>query len=232
MTVLVGTTLAAMAMSHHDTWSAWLMHAERIRQFYDGDVHFFAAIQLDGRGIDPFVPLLARLDDLGGEHWTYTLDDGRDRVTMTNRWRHITFGQNLVVERAQSDPSVSHLLFCAADCAPPSDVIPRMLEMNHPLVAPYINTYGLRGDHVAGYPFPVERAMASAACIFIAREVFRRIRWRWDLDDQMSDDPCYHHDAKHLLGVDTLVRLDVRAMHYPEAIGDYESRGLDTVVHR
>ncbi|QQS25159.1 MAG: hypothetical protein IPM43_01845 [Actinomycetota bacterium] len=232
MTVLVGTTLAAMAMSHHDTWSAWLMHAERIRQFYDGDVHFFAAIQLDGRGIDPFVPLLARLDDLGGEHWTYTLDDGRDRVTMTNRWRHITFGQNLVVERAQSDPSVSHLLFCAADCAPPSDVIPRMLEMNHPLVAPYINTYGLRGDHVAGYPFPVERAMASAACVFIARDVFRRIRWRWDLDDGMSDDPCYHHDAQHLLGVDTLVRLDVRARHYPEAIGDYEARGLDTTVVR
>lgn len=239
--IVVGTTLPTMAMGDPDAWASWLMRAER-QQAMAADIghelRHFAAIQVDARGITPFAPLTERLAELGGEWWTYSLDDGRSSITMTNRWRHITFGQNLVVEYCQSIPDVSHLLFLAADTAAPSDIIPRMLEMDHPLVAPFIPTYGLRGPTVRGddgeqrYPFHVEDAMASAAALFIARDVFRRIRWRWDLDAGMSDDPCYHHDARTLLGVPTHVRHDVIAHHYPESIGDYESRGYDTTVVR
>jgi hypothetical protein len=233
--IIIGTTLPAMAMGDPDAWSSWLMHADRQRMFAADagyEVQHFAAVQVDGRGEAPFAPLYERLGELGGHWWTYSLDDGRDRITMTNRWRHITFGQNLVVERCQADPSVEWLLFLAADCAASSDVFPRMLEMQHPLVAPYITTYGLRGPAVEGYPFPVEDAMASAAALFVHRSVFRRIRFRWDLDEQMSDDPCFHADARDLLGVPTYVRTDVLARHYPEAVGDYESRGYDTAVVR
>jgi hypothetical protein len=233
--IVVGTTLAAMAMSDRDAWSSWLKHAERQRAMAADcgyELKHFAAIQIDGRGIEPFADLLAALEEVGGEWWTYSLDDGRTSITMTGRWRHITFGQNLVTEFCQSDPDVRWLLFLAADCAAPSDIVPRMLEMNHPLVAPYISTYGLRGPQVESYPHHVEDAMASAAAMFIHRDVFRAIRWRWDLDAGMSDDPCYHHDAKTLLGIPTYVRHDVRARHYPEAVGDYESRGYDTAVVR
>lgn len=256
MTVIIGTTLPTMAMGDPDAWASWLMRAERQQAMaadIGHDLRHFAAIQVDARGITPFAPLTERLAELGGEWWTYSLDDGRSSITMTNRWRHITFGQNLVVEYCQSIPEVSHLLFLAADTAAPSDIIPRMLEMDHPLVAPFIPTYGLRGPVVMDepaevfvaeeenpvavcgeprYPYHVEDAMASAAALFIARDVFRRIRWRWDLDAGMSDDPCYHHDAKTLLGVPTYVRHDVQARHYPESIGDYESRGYDTTVVR
>ena len=224
MTVVIGTTLAAFAMSEPDRWDAWLRNAERQKASHDAGVEHFAALQVDARGIEPFTPLIERLDAIGGTWWTYSLDDGRTNVTMTNRWRHITFGQNLVVEYCQSRPDVTHLLFLAADCAANSDVIPRMLEMDHPLVAPFISTYGLRGPKVDRYEYHVEEAMASAAAIFIARDVFRRIRWRWDLDAGMSDDPCYHHDAKTLLGVPTYVRHDCRARHYPEAVGAYDTR--------
>jgi len=233
--IVVGTTLPTMAMGDVDAWSSWLKHAERQRLMaaeLGYQLRHFAAIQTDARGMEPFWPLLDRLAELGGEHWTYTLDDGRTSITMTGRWRHITFGQNVVTEFCQSDPDVEWLLFLAADCAAPSDIVPRMLEMNHPLVAPYISTYGLRGPAVAGYDFPVEECMASAAAMFIHRSVFRSIRWRWDLDTGMSDDPCYHHDARTLLGIETRVRMDVLARHYPEAVGDYESRGYDTAVVR
>jgi len=245
VTIVVGTTLPTMAMGDTDAWSSWLKHAERQQAMaadLGHDLRHFAAIQVDARGIEPFRPLLDRLAEQGGDYWTYSLDDGRERIGMTNRWRHITFGQNLVVEYCQSRPDVSHLLFLAADTAAPSDIIPRMLEMDHPLCAPFIPTYGLRGPvvtiathdgtHEPRYPFHVENSMASAAALFIAREVFRKIRWRWDLDDSMSDDPCYHHDAMTLLGVPTYVRHDVIARHYPECIGDYESRGYDTTVVR
>lgn len=222
--IVIGTTIASFAMSEPDAWSAWLRNAEAHIASHPDGVRHFVAIQTDARGIEPFAPLLDRLAELGGEHWVYSLDDGRDRVTMTNRWRHITVGQNLVVDYTQSIPEASHLLFLAADTGVPPDIFARMLEMGHPLVAPYIPTYGLRGRPVSGHPFPVEDVMASAAAIFIARDVFRRIRWRWDLDTGMSDDPCYHADARDLLGVPTLVRLDVQAKHYPEAIGAYETR--------
>lgn len=232
--IVIGTTIAAFAMSEPDAWSAWLKRAAAHKLSHPEGVRHFAAIEVDARGIEPFGPLIERLELLGGEYWTYSLDDGREVVSMTNRWRHIVAGQNLVMDYCQADADVSHLLFLAADCSPNSDVIPRMLEMDHPLVAPFVSTYALRGPRVERYPYPVEDAMASAAAIFIARDVFRRIRWRWDLDAGMSDDPCFHHDAKELLGIPTYVRHDCTARHYPDSIGAYDTRfSLESLeVHR
>ena len=124
------------------------------------------------------------------------------------------------------------MLFMAADTMPPNDILPKMLEMNHPLCAPYITTYGLRGPRVDKYSFPVMDAMASAAAIFIAREVFSGIRWRWDMDKNMSDDPCFHHDALHYLKIPTYVREDCKAQHFPISVGAIETRGHDMKVHR
>lgn len=238
MTVVVGTTLTTFAMQDPHAWGSWLRNAERqqaMAQAAGHELTHFAAIETDARGLEPFADLVNAIDSIGGEWWTYTLDDGRTKVDMGgSRWRHITMGQNIVTEYCQSRPDVDWLLFLAADCAAPSDIVPRMLEMRHPLCAPYITTYGLRGELVESYPaeWGVEDAMASAAAIWIARDVFRRIRWRWDLDERMSDDPCFHHDARTLLGVPTHVRHDVLAKHYPEAVGDYEARGYDTTVVR
>ncbi len=230
--ICVGTTLAAFAMDQVDTWKAWTYHAEAIRQSYPVGVQYFATIQVDARGLEPFKQLLERLAEIGGEYWTYSLDDGRTQVTGGNRLRHLTTGQNLVMDYCCSNMDCSHLLFMAADCAPPQDIITRMLEMNHPLVAPYITTYCLHGTPVNKYPFPVEEGMASAAAIFIAREVFRFIRWRYDRDANMSDDPCFHHDAQKFLGIPTYVRMDVLAKHYPESVGAIETRGHDMRVVR
>jgi hypothetical protein len=222
--VVIGTTLAAFAMDRPETWKAWTYHAEEIKASYPAGVQYFAAIQVDARGLDPFLPLLDRLQEIGGDYWTWMLDDRRTQVTTLNRLRHITTGQNLVTDFCCT-ADCSHLLFMAADCEPPADVLPKMLEMDYPLCAPFIPTYCIRGTPVEGrYPFPVEDAMASAAAIFIAREVFRQVRWRWDRDKGMSDDPCYHHDAKHFLGIPTFVRMDCRAKHYPECIGAVETR--------
>lgn len=229
--IVVGTTMAAFVMDQEDTWASWMRNAEAVKSTHP-EAQYFVAIQVDKRGLEPFQPLLDRLAEIGGEYWTYSLDDGRTSVTTANRLRHIVVGQNLVVDYAQSHPNCSHLLFLAADCQPSDDVLPKLLEMHYPLTAPFITTYGLTGPVVDTYPFPVMDAMASAAAIMIAREVFTKIRWRWDFDTSMSDDPCYHHDAKTLLGIPTHVRTDIYATHFPTAIGAIETRGHDMTVVR
>jgi hypothetical protein len=74
--------------------------------------------------------------------------------------------------------------------------------------------------------------MASAAFILIRRDLLRFVRWRWDLDAGMSDDPCMHYDAKTFHGVETLVRHDCVGQHHPESIPSIEQRGYDLTVHR
>lgn len=227
--IVVGTTMAAFAMSRTDAWLSWLLNSEHQRSAAADlgyEVRHFVALQVDARGVEPFRRLFDVLQTTVGEegfdHWTFSLDDGRTRVDMHNRLRHITTGQNLVLDYCQS-VECSHLLFLAADTEAPPDIIPKMLEMNHPLVAPFISTYGLRGPRVEKYPFPVEQAMASAAALFMSREVFRLLRFRWDRDAGMSDDPCLQYDAERM-GIPTYVRHDCQAEHHPRTIGPYDTR--------
>jgi len=235
--IVVGTTLAAYVMDNEDHWASWMRNAEQVKKSYQhfaewSDVKYFAAIQIDGRGLEPFAPFIKRLEAIGGEFWTYSLDDGRTEVTTKNRIRHIVVGQNLVNDYAMSDPSCTHLLFMGADCMPPDDVLPRMLEMNHPLCAPYISTYQLRGSYIDTYSFPVMDAIASSSAIFIARSIFSAIRWRRDVDRNLSDDPCFYYDVLHYLGIPTHVREDCLASHFPRHVGPIEGRGHDMEVTR
>jgi hypothetical protein len=226
--IVVGTTCAAFVMDDPDTWGAWIRTAEEMQQRgaeAGYPVHFFAAIEVDARGIAPFQPLLDRLAEVGGEYFTYSLDDGRTEVTTKNRLRHITLGQNIVTDYTISIPTSTHLLFMAADCEPPGDAIDKLLELDHALVGGEVSTYCLEGPVVDKYPFPVQEHMATAAFIMIRRDLLRFVRWRWDLETQMSDDPCLHYDALHFHGVPTYVRKDCIGRHYPESIGAVESRG-------
>lgn len=222
--IVVGTTLASFAMSIEDRWSSWLANAEAMVQSVEEPVQFFAAIETDARGVEPFQPLLQRLKEIGGEYWTFSLDDGRESISTANRLRHITMGQNLVVDYCTA-PGVSHLLFMAADCRPPADALPKLLEVDHGLVGGHVGTYCLRGAEVPHLAhLQVQEHMATAAFVLIRRDVFKRLRWRWDAEDGLSDDPAYHKDAIELLGMPTYVRHDCIGQHYPVTIGPVETR--------
>lgn len=261
--IVVATTLHAYVTDQADTSLAWLYNAEAIAASHPEGVQFFAALELDARGLDPFAPLIARMSEIRNklrddidlpwrdyDYWTFSFDDHATEIRTDNRVRRITMGQNMANDYAMS-VGASHLLFCAADCAPDPDVLPKLLELDHPICGPEIPTYclsgptptvtklhGVSGDAVEVdeplFPFPVQEHMASAACILLARDVFRQLRWRSDGDAGMTDDPCLHHDALTYLGIPTYVRKDVFARHYPEAIGSIESRhpGDARRIHR
>lgn len=230
--IVVATTLAAYVCDDPDTSEAWLRNAEAIQASVPGtEVRYFAGLELDARGLHPFASLIARMEEVGATWWTGHLDDARTEVTTENRLRHITWFQNLATEYAVTC-GASHLLFLAADLEPPPDALDKLLEVDHGLVGGEVSTYCLSGPDVDGYPFPVQRHMPTAAFVLIAREVFNVLRWRADGEAGMSDDPCYHHDARTLLGIDALVRKDCVGVHHPIRIGAVETRGHDMAVHR
>ncbi len=235
--VVVGTTIPAYVLDQEDTWAAWLYNAEAMVEAHP-ETSFFAALEVDSRGLEPFRPLLDRFDDLRSagvriESFTFLIDDGATEITTGNRLRRITMGQNLVSDYCRSW-DVDWLLFMAADCCPPADAIPEMLKLNHPLVGGHVSTYGLDGPIVSKY-IPeygdlIREHMATAAFVLLARSVFNAICWRWDRDAGMSDDPCLHHDANTLLGIPTYVHHGVVGQHYPECIGPIEGRGHDRAL--
>lgn len=236
MKITVGTTLAAFAMENAETWKSWVMNAEAVKEqaaTVGAELTYFAALELDGRGVEPFAPLVDRLDEVGGEYWLWRLEDGRTDVTTANRLRHITAGQNFATEHANAT-GAEWLLFLAADTEVPPDVIPKLLELDHPLCGPELPTYCLSGPRVEKYDFPVEEQLISVAAVFIRRDVFKVLRWRYDIETGMSDDPAYRHDAETLLGVPSYVRKDCVARHHPEVIGPVETRypGRDMKVYR
>lgn len=240
MTVAVCTTLAAFCCDRPETSEAWLFNAEAMREASDVPVEFFAALEVDARGLEPFAGVLEALSRVGGQFWTYTLDDGRTEIHTNNRLRHITMGQNLAVDYATTI-GASHMLFLAADLEPPTDAVPKLLDMHWPIVGGECTTYCLSGPKVDSHPetgqrfgFPVERHMATAAFVMVRRDLFKRLRWRWDADTGESDDPCYHRDAIELFEIETLIRKDVVGRHHPEAVGPIETRypGRDMQVWR
>lgn len=249
MTVAVCTTLAAFAMDSEDCWGAWLYGAEQLRanaSVVDTAVDFFCAIETDARGLEPFGKLLSRLAELDGNYWTYVLDDGRTEVTTANRLRHLCMGQNLCSDYA-SGPGITHMLFMAADCQPDPWTIEKALAVKHPVVGGHVSTYGLEGPLATkttspfnpaevAYPYEwnVQVHMPTAAYVMLERSVYKRLRWRWDIDEGMSDDPAYHFDCRTLLGIEAYVRHDMIGKHFPETIGAVETRHSDEQmkVHR
>jgi hypothetical protein len=221
--IVVATTLTTYAMAEEGTWGSWLATADGLREHSPEPVVFFAAIETDGRGMEPFESLTARLEDLKGAWWQFSLDDGRKVIDTPGRLRHITTGQGLCSTYA-SDTGASHLLFMAADCRPPDDAIPKLLELDWPLVGGEVSTYCLSGEPVPDYPFPVEEHMPTAAFVLIRRDVFKVVRWRVDGERGMSDDPCYYDDVWRFFGVRGRVRKDVCGQHWPPAIGPIERR--------
>lgn len=228
--IAVCTTLHAYVCDQKDTSEAWLYTAEEMVQAYP-DIKFFAAIETDARGLEPFTSLLTRLAEVGGDHWTFQFDDHVRQLSTATRLIRITTGQNLCSAYAV-ETGATHMLFMAADCEPPGDAIPKLLEMRHPIVGGEVTTYCLSGPRVPQYPFPVEEHMATAAFVMLERQVFNRLRWRCDPQAGMTDDPCLHYDAQTLLGFPTYVRKDVVGKHHPEAIGAIETRGHDMKVYR
>jgi len=112
--IVIGSTLASykcgnVVMGLGPEESLWLGYAEQMVEdaaTVGHEVRFFAALELDARGLAPFTGLLRRLEqihqDTGAtvETWTFGLDTGAHALGTQERLVHICTGRNLVTEHA------------------------------------------------------------------------------------------------------------------------------------
>lgn len=241
--ILVAATLAPWKCDGQEELN-WLENAEAMIRDTEDDLHFFAALEVDARGLEPYKVLLERLKELPiSTVWTFSIDDDSDEWESGNRLVRICTGRNLITEFAMRnivDPLCTHILHIDSDISAAGDSITKLLEVDWPMVGGDVPAYCLHGPIVPQHPhatypgthdfsFPVQTHMNTAGFLLLRRDLFRALRWRYDLDAGMTDDPCYEADAKRL-GWMTLVRKDVIGIHPP--LASVEDRDVDRKIRR
>jgi hypothetical protein len=220
----------------------WLLHAEALRESHPDGVDFFCAIEVDARGLEPFGALLNRLDDLGGVYWTFSIDkapgfDGPQEITSGDRLVRICTGRNLAAEYALQG-AYSHVLYLDTDTEPPPDALPKLLEVDRPVVFGHVPTYCLDGEWISKLPGDCRAHWSSAGFVLVKRAVLRYVRWGWDRDTGTTDDPTFARDAELIgralhLDWSPVTRHDCEGRHWPPSIAPLELRGVDrSMVYR
>lgn len=249
--ITVGSTVAAYKCDGRSEL-AWLDHADEWAR--RGDVIFFCAMQVDDGHDDKLHELRCRLDDVAATTWTFALDDEADEITTMTRLVRICTGRNLCHEFVSRRHDVTHLLLLDTDLSVPADSLDRILEIDHPIVGGHVPTYCLDGPSVEpvqtlGYVdendvgctyerrfFPdgadVREHWNTAGFLMLRRDVVRRLRWRWDGEAGMTDDPCFAADAEALGFGRTWVRHDLVGAHHPPSLPPVEQRGHDLSIVR
>lgn len=233
MTILVATTVAPYIMENREDpsdlyWSNWLSNPRALKAAGE-QVEFFAALEMDGRGVGVFDPLKGAMRRVGPSNfWEFSLTTGDTEFNSSNRLSRICTGRNLISEYASQRQDITHILHLDADTRPARSLLPLLLAMNAGICGAEVPTYCLSGPSAGGFPesWQVQQHMNTAGCLLVRREIFRAIRWRWDQDAGMTDDPCYYEDAK-AMGYPTYVRHDTQCEHYPPVLPPLEQRGHD-----
>lgn len=246
--ILVASTLPAFAMSEPD-WHWWLDNSEQIRKHAKDAGHtvdFFAALQIDARGFEPFEPIRHRLMISEAAHalppfLTFSVDLGNDEWNTGTRLAGIVTGRNLIIDHA-----IRHghdfIYFADSDIEAPDDILVRLLEMDWPVCGAHVPTYVLHGppaeDDWRGRIRDVGERFGNtqvhwntAGSLLVRRDLFSRVPWRIDPDAGQTDDPATQAEMERL-GYPTLVRHDVICRHHPDQVSGFEHRGLDRTVYR
>lgn len=257
--IAVASTLAAYkALPDRDPMEseAWLSSIAAWRE-QGHDIEVLAVLQY-GQGHDEaYAPLISRLAAFEAVVWTYAINNGEESITTDSRLAAICTGRNLAHEFVVRRQDFTHLLLVDSDIEPPEDGLSMLLEVDHPIVGGHVPTYCLDGPPVEirehgpskGYkwtlgngtwgvgldrPFPVgadvHEHWNTAGSLLIRRDAVLGLRWGWDLDRGMTDDPWFQDRAVALGFGQTWVRHDSCWTHHPQSIGPLETRGHDLSI--
>lgn len=249
---VIGTPLVGWKCDMNED-IAWLEQSESILSKFP-NVKFFAALELDQRGIEPFSKVIDLLKSINGDYWTYSINDMESTVTSENRWIRIETGRNLIREFAQRVRKTSGhhwgedctelnygvvnydaILYVDSDTILTSEIVEKMLEIDHPLVGVDVPVYGLGGKAVNVNP-RIEEHWTTAGMLLVNSPAFYDLPWYHNSYLNLSDDPTFQSMAERLkkrIGPEvfeetygmTWVRKDVKAEHRGRLV-PVEQRGI------
>lgn len=203
--VIVCATIAAWKCD--GTELRWLTHAEK----WSG-VEWVLAAQI-GHGFDyKLGPVTEAVENLGGKVYRFSIDDGEESITTNNRLDYICEGRNIAMTKALR-AGAEWLLFLDVDLVPQEDSIEKLLEVDYPVIGGDVPQYVLSNQqYLPNYPYPVEEHWNTAGYMMVRRDVAEKVRWRHEIWNGLSDDPCFDYDCRRL-GWPTRVRTDVKGVH-------------------
>lgn len=224
---VIGTPLVGWKCDKNEDIS-WIENRLSIIEKFP-NATFFAALELDHRGLEPFNRVIEALKEVGGEYWTYSINDKEEKVTSSNRWIRIETGRNLVREFAQRKRNMAGLywgekvpqegfanyesiLYVDSDIELTEKIIEKLLEVDHHIVSVDVPAYGLKGEIVNKNP-RIEEHWNTAGMLLVNAPHFYDLPWYHNSYLNLSDDPTFQHLAERLYGRQTFVRKDVSANH-------------------
>jgi len=242
---VIGTPLVAWKCdrSEHMTWIEDRINI--IQKF--PNAKWFAAFELDERGLEPFNSVIAALKEVNGDYWTYTINDMQPKVTSYNRWIRIETGRNLIREFAQrARITAGHhwgedctelnqgvinyqaVLYVDSDTTLNATIVEKLLEVDRPLVGVNVPDYGLSGKVISQDP-PIQEHWTTAGMLLVNSPAFYDLPWYHNAYLNLSDDPTFQSLAERLPQRDaqnnlsepfgmTWVRKDIHSAHKGQLI--------------
>lgn len=214
---------------------AWIEHRHEIIKKFP-NVKFFAAFELDNRGLEPFQSVINALKEVNGDYWTYTINDMEETVTSTNRWIRIETGRNLIRDFSQRYRVMSGhhwgedcteqnyglvnydaILYVDSDIYVDTNIIEKLFEVDHPIVSVGVPAYGLSGPVVNSNP-RIEEHWNTAGMLLVNAPAFYDLPWSHNAMLNLSDDPTFQHHAVRLGYGQTWVRKDISAKHMGQLV--------------
>lgn len=238
---VIGTPLVGWKCDRNEHM-AWLAHADQVLEKFP-NARFFAAFELDHRGLEPFQGVIDKLKQLNGDYWTYQINDNESKVTYGNRWIRIETGRNLIREFAQRLRRLSGhhwgedtwkdnvgvinydaILYVDSDMYVGPTIIEKLFEVDHPIVSVDVPAYGLRGKVVNENP-RIEEHWNTAGMLLVNAPAYYDLPWSHNAYRNLSDDPTFQQHAERLkqFGKEetygmTWVRKDIQAKHMGQLV--------------
>ena len=229
--MVIGTPLVGWKCDRGEDMT-WLENSAAIKEKFPKAI-WFAALELDHRGLEPFQRVIAALNEVEGIYWTFTINDNETVVESGNRWIRIETGRNLIREYAQRS-RLDAVLYVDSDTVLTVQILEKLLEVDHPLVGVNVPQYGLSGKIVNEHP-RIEEHWTTAGMLLVNSPAYYDLPWHHNLNIGLSDDPAFQYMACRLRqhvpdGIgepygQTWVRKDISAEHRGQLIA-VEARGI------
>lgn len=221
--LLIATTIVGWKCKSNEHLD-WLSNRREIIKAFP-NVEFFASLETDREGLDPFLDVLRMLGEVNGMYWTYTINDHIKKVGSQNRWIRIETGRNLIREYAQREtwsesdtkhdmpPKVKYdaILFVDSDMEITKEAIEALLEVDNQVVGANVMGYGLVGTDIDGYD-NLQYGGATIATMLFNSPSYFTVPFHHNSFMKINDDFSMQDLVTKLVGP-IVVRKDVVVAH-------------------